>query len=102
MVMSARKKQVRRGGCSVLSLTSAIDRAMGYEDGSRAPVVLEAASALRDVVLKGSSPLSRQEKMSVIRSVAKAKVWAYFSGEQDGFETFHALEEISADLLGAL
>jgi hypothetical protein len=101
--MSARRKKVDPGSRgSVLGLTSAIERAMGIDGVSRAMVVLEAASALRDALVREKPDLSRQEKMGVIRSVAKAKVWAYFSGEGDDFQTYHALEEISSDLMSAL
>lgn len=100
--MSARRKVGSDSGRTVLGFTTAIDKAIGLDDASRSYAVLEAASALRETLLRERPALSRQERMSVIRSVAKAKVWAYFSGDADDFQTFNALESISSDLMSAL
>ena len=80
----------------LLGLTTALDF-----DTSRAEVV-DAASAMCAMLKTQQISLSMAEKLTVIKSVTKAKVKAFMHGQEDDYRTFKTLDNISNDLVQLL
>ena len=87
--MSASKKEL-------MGLTSAMDF-----DVSHAAVV-DAASQVYAILKTQEVSLSLAEKLKVLKSVTKAKVRAFMTGEEDDYRTFKTLDLISNDLVQLL
>ena len=80
----------------LMGLTSALDF-----DAGRAEVV-NAASAMCAMLKTQEISLSMAEKLTVIKSVTRAKVRAFRNGQEDNFKTFKTLDTISNDLVQLL
>jgi hypothetical protein len=87
--MSASKKEL-------MGLSSALDF-----DTSHAAVV-DAVSQLYAILKTQEVSLSMAEKLKVFKSVTKAKVRAFMTGQEDEYKTFKTLDLISNDLVQLL
>lgn len=80
----------------LMGLTSALDF-----DAGRAEVV-NAASAMYAMLKTQEISLEMAEKLTVIKSVTRAKVKAFMHGHEDDYKTFKTLDTISNDLVQLL
>lgn len=80
-----------------VALQSAVD-----EDPSSYGVVVDMALQLRNMLVGERVSLSIAEKMTVLKSLTRAKLRALKSGGQDDYEMFRALDVIGSDLVQLL
>lgn len=71
-------------------------------DPSRYGVVVDMASQLRNMLLEDGVSLSIAEKMTVLKSLTRAKLRALRNGAKDNYRMFKTLDTISSDLVQLL
>lgn len=64
--------------------------------------VVDVALRLRNMLSDGGLSLTRREKVSVLKSITRAKVRAFMSGDDDASDTFRTLDSISSDVVRLL
>ena len=79
------------------ALESAVDN-----DPSRYGIVVDMASQLRAMLLGEGVSLSISEKMTVMKSLTRAKLRALKGGARDNYHMFKTLDGIGSDLVQLL
>ena len=82
-------------------LTAALESAVD-NDPSRYGVVVDMASELRAMLLGEGVSLSIAEKMTVMKSLTRAKLRALKGGAKDHYMMFKTLDGIGSDLVQLL